>query len=142
MTAETEAFLALMLPQLHDAEVSFRNGDAAPRLALWSTAEPTSWLGQYGACITGPDAVADHFGWVASRFTGSREFRLDVICAEVVGDAAYLVGYETSIVGFAGHEQTAMTHRVGRVFRREAGRWRIAHGHGDVAPYVVRSAGI
>lgn len=138
MGTETDEFLAEMLPKHHAAELSFRNGDAGPRLALWSRVEPVSWLGQYGGCVTGAAEVTEHFRRVASRFTGVREFRFELIAADVHGDAAYSVGFEHFLGSFDGRADTVMTHRVSRAYRRENGDWRIAHGHGDVAPWVTR----
>jgi len=135
---ETDEFLAEMLPRHHAAELSFRNGDAGPRLALWSRVEPVSWFGQYGGCVTGAAEVTEHFHRVASRFTDVREFRFELIAADVHGDAAYSVGFEHFLGSFDGRADTVMTHRVSRADRCENGDWRIAHGHGDVAPWVTR----
>ena len=140
MGPETDAFLTEVLHEQQAAEVAFRNGDAEPRLALWSCHEPMSWLGQYGGCVTGPTAVTEHFRRVASRFTDLREFWFDLIEADAHGDAAYSVGFEHFLGTFDGHPDTVMTHRVSRVYRREDGHWRIAHGHGDVAPWARRSS--
>jgi len=48
METETDEFLTEVLHKQQAAEVAFRNGNAEPRLALWSGREPVSWLGQYG----------------------------------------------------------------------------------------------
>jgi len=140
MGPETDAFLTEVLHEQQAAEVAFRNGDAEPRLALWSCQEPMSWLGQYGACATGAADVREHFRRVATRFSDPREFLFELIEADAHGDAAYSVGFEHFLGSFDGHPDTVMTHRVSRVYRREDGRWRIAHGHGDVAPWARRSS--
>jgi hypothetical protein len=44
MGTETDEFLTEMLPMHHAAELAFRNGDAEPRLALWSRVEPVTGL--------------------------------------------------------------------------------------------------
>ena len=138
MGTETDDFLTEVLHQQQAAEVAFRNGDPGPRLALWSCREPMSWLGQYGGCVTGTAEVGEHFRWVASRFTDLRDFRFELIEADAHGDAAYSVGFEYFLGSFDGRPDTVMTHRVSRVYRREDGHWRIAHGHGDVAPWATR----
>ena len=138
MGTETDEFLTEMLPRHHAAELAFRNGDAEPRLALWSRVEPVSWLGQYGGLATGTAEVTEHFNGVASRFSDVREFCFEVIAADVHGDAAYCVGFEHFLGSFDRRPDIVMTHRVSRVYRRENGDWRIAHGHGDVAPMATR----
>ena len=138
MVTETDEFLAEMLPKHQAVELAFRNGDAAPRLALWSRVEPVSWLGQYGGCVTGTSGVAEHFSKVTRRFSDVREFRFDPIAADVIGDAAYCVGFEHFVGSFDGRADIVMTHRVSRIYRRESDGWRIAHGHGDVAPMATR----
>jgi len=134
MTTETEQFLGEVTDAQQNAELAFRRGDAEPRLAMWSPNEPVSWLGQFGTTVTGSAALTKHFHWVASRFSDLEELRYELIAADVIGDAAYTVGYEQWVGTFEGQPDSTMTHRVSRVYRREGGRWRIAHGHGDVAP--------
>ena len=138
MKSETERFLAAVTAGQQQAELAFRNGEAAPRLALWSRAEPVSWLGPFGTIVTGQAALREHFPWVAARFSDVREFRFELVAADVIGEAAYTVGIEHYIGTFDGEPESWMKHRVSRVYRREDGQWRIAHGHGDVCPPVTR----
>jgi ketosteroid isomerase-like protein len=138
METETDEFLTEVLHEQQAAEVAFRNGNAEPRLALWSGREPVSWLGQYGGCAIGTADVSEHFGRVATRFTDLHEFGFELIAADVHGDTAYTVGFEHFLGSFDGRPSTVMTHRVSRVYRREDSHWRIAHGHGDVAPWATR----
>jgi hypothetical protein len=51
-----------------------------------------------------------------------------------VGECAHVVGYERSTGRIDGQAPIAMTMRVSRAYRREGGKWRIAHGHGDLEP--------
>lgn len=134
MSSEVTRFLDEVTDGQRHAELAFRRGDAEPRMALWSTNEPVSWLGQFGTVVTGRSALTKHFHWVASRFTDIDEFRYELIAADVIGDAAYTVGYENWIGTFEEQPDSTMTHRVSRVYRREGGGWRIAHGHGDAPP--------
>lgn len=138
MHDETRTFVSTVLPRLHAAELGFRNGDPEPRLALWTQEAPASWLGQYGTVATGPQAVRDHFPWVAGRLRDVVDFRSDLVIADAWGDAAYTVQLEYTLGTFDGRPDTTMVHRVSRVYRREQGGWRIAHGHGDAAPWASR----
>src|SRR6478672_6384563 len=109
MGTETDEFLAEMLPRHLTAEHAVRNGDAEPRLALWSRLGPVSWLGQYGGCVTGTPEVTEHFHRVSVRFADVREFEFDhLIAADVIGDAAYSVGFEHFLGSFDGRAATVM----------------------------------
>ena len=138
MNSETQAFLAEVLPRQQAAEQSIRAGDVAPRLALWSQHEPVSWLGQYGTCAVGADEVAAHFARVAPRFSDFDEVSFEVIAAEAFADSAYLVGYEHSMGRIDGGPRVATTYRISRLYRREHGEWRIAHGHADIEPATLQ----
>jgi hypothetical protein len=52
--------------------------------------------------VTGAAEVSEHFHRVASRFTDLREFRFELIAADVHGDAAYSVGFEHFLGSFDG----------------------------------------
>jgi len=134
MGNEIDDFLAEVLPELWAAERAMRDGDVARRLALWSRSEPVSWLGPFGTCAVGSDEVAAHFRRVAARFSDLGDFRFDLVAADVVGECAHVVGYERSTGRIDGQAPVAMTMRVSRAYRREGGKWRIAHGHGDLEP--------
>lgn len=132
MATETEQFLAEMLPQQRAAEQAIHNGDAEPRIALWSRNDPLTVFG----------AKKSSFGWldieqlfrnVASWFSDSAEYEFEVIAAGASGDMAYTVGYERNQVKVDGRPRT-YTLRVTHVYRREDGDWRIVHRHGDVPP--------
>ena len=91
------------------------------------------------------------FGWaeveplfktVASWFSDSEAYEFEVIAAGASGDLAYTVGYERNRVKVEG-VPTTYTLRVTHVYRREDGKWRIVHRHGDrppdgVAAFVAR----
>jgi hypothetical protein len=42
---ETEQFLADVMPRLTEAEVALHNGDAGPRIEMWSRTEPLTLFG-------------------------------------------------------------------------------------------------
>jgi len=132
MVTETERFLTEMLPRQGAAEQAIHNGDAEPRLVLWSRTEPVTCFG----------AKLSRFGWgdlepmfreVASWFSDSTEYEFEVIAAGASGDLAYTVGHEHNRVKVDGEPRT-YTLRVTHVYRREGGQWRIVHRHGDVPP--------
>lgn len=137
MDDEFRAFVSEVPPVVYAAEVAFRNGDADARLQLWSTARPVSWVGQFGTVVQGRAALEDHFRWVASRFGGVMAFKTEPVAQDAFGDTAYTVEIERFEGVFDGQAGVEMTHRVSRLYCLEDGRWRIAHGHGDIAPWVL-----
>jgi ketosteroid isomerase-like protein len=132
MATETERFLHEMLPRQRAAEQALHNGDAEPRLALWSRTDPVTVFGAKMSSSGWPD-LEQMFRKVASWFSDSTEYEFEVIAAGASGDLAYTVGYERNRVKVDGQPRT-YTLRVTHVYRREDGQWRIVHRHGDVPP--------
>ena len=132
MATETDEFLAEVLPAQRDADQALHNGDVEPRLALWSRRDPVTL---YGAKLSGAGwaDLEPVFREVASWFSDSQEFELEVIAAGASSDLAYTVGYERSKVRLKG-TPGVYTLRVTHVYRREEGRWRIVHRHADFPP--------
>jgi ketosteroid isomerase-like protein len=132
MATETERFLVEMLPRQRAAEQAIHNGDAEPRLALWSRADPVTVFGAKMSSSGWPN-LEQMFRKVASWFSDSTEYEFEVVAAGASGDLAYTVGYERNRVKVDGEPRT-YTLRVTHVYRREDGQWRIVHRHGDVPP--------
>jgi len=132
MTIETESFLAEMLPRQRAAEQAIHNGDAEPRLALWSRTDPVTVFGAKMSASGWTD-LEQMFREVASWFSDSAEYEFEVMAAGASGDLAYTIGYEHNRVKVDGQPRT-YTLRVTHVYRREDGRWRIVHRHADVPP--------
>lgn len=132
MSTETDAFLAEMVPKQQAADGAIHDGDVAPRLALWSRNDPVTL---FGARLSGSGwaDVEPIFHSVASWFTHSAAFDLEIIAAGVSGDLAYTVGYEHSATNVEGTPRQ-YTLRVTHVYRRENGNWRIVHRHADFPP--------
>jgi ketosteroid isomerase-like protein len=134
MSTDIDDFLADMLPQQVEAETAIHNGDAAPRLALWSRNDPVTLLGAKASGTgTGWDDVSAIFRSVASWFSDSTEYDFELVAAGASGDLAYTVGYEHNRVKVNGQPRT-YTLRATHVYRRESGQWRIVHRHADVPP--------
>ncbi len=132
MATETDRFLAEVLPVQRAAEQAIHNGDAEPRLALWSRRDPVTL---YGAELSGSGwaELERMFRQVASWFSDSQEYEFEVIAAGASGDLAYTVGYERNKVQVDGRPRV-YTLRVTHVYRREDGHWRIVHRHADRPP--------
>ena len=129
MRSEVEEFLKATLERYVEAERAIHEGDAGPRLAMWSRQEPVTL---FGAAFTksGWTEVAPVFDFLASTFSDCSSYENEVVAVEASGDLAYMVALEHSNVSING-EPRAYTLRVTTVFRREDGEWKIVHRHGD-----------
>jgi ketosteroid isomerase-like protein len=127
--SDRDDFLEWVRTRLHDAELALHNGDAAPRLALWSTKEPVTVLGAWESATNYREAT-DLFAALEKTFSDCTSFSFELIAADVVGDMAYTVGYEHTQASVDGEPRT-YTLRTTQVYRREDGQWKVAHRHGD-----------
>jgi ketosteroid isomerase-like protein len=128
---EKDEFVAWTQNQLREAETALHNGDAGPRLALWSSREPVSVLGAWRSAI-GQDEVRDLFHSLANTFADCRSHIYEIIAAEVIGGMAFTAGYERTEASING-ERRRYVLRVTQIYRREDGEWKVAHRHGDTA---------
>jgi ketosteroid isomerase-like protein len=132
--SETEEFLAAMIPRQVEADTALHNGDAAPRMALWSRRDPVTVLGA-AMSATRWDDTRRTFEWIASTFSNCESFDLDIIAAGASGDLAYTVGYERTKASINGAPKS-YTLRVTHTYRREDGEWRVAHRHADATTAI------
>ena len=137
MVNESDAFLEEVLPRVIAADTALHSGDASGRVELWSHDDPVTL---FGAAVTtsGWEKVGATFDWLASRFSDCTSFEYEVLAAGASGDLAYIVGIEHTTASIGADPPKAYELRVTTILRREAGKWRIVHRHGD--PYDSSSA--
>ena len=129
--SEVQEFLDEVVPRQQAADFAIHDGDSEPRKALWSHEDPVTVLGAFGVAASGWEECSEVFDWLATVFTGTESFELEIVAAGVSGDLAYTVGYEHSVVAREGGPMRPNKLRVTHVYRRENGEWRIVHRHGD-----------
>jgi ketosteroid isomerase-like protein len=131
--ADVDEFLASVLPRLKAADTAIHDGDAGPRIALWSRNDPVTLFGALQH-KTGWLEIAPVFEMLASRFSNCESFEYEVLAAGVSGDLAYIAGIEhtTAAVGDAPAQPYEL--RVTTVFRQEDSEWRVVHRHADPVP--------
>lgn len=97
---DVDELLAAVLPPLTAADTAIHNGDAGPRMALWSHNDPGDPVGAL-QIESGWRDIAPIFEMLASRFSNCESFEYEVIAAGVGGDLAYIAGVEhtTAAVG-------------------------------------------
>jgi ketosteroid isomerase-like protein len=129
---QTDAFLATMLPRLRQAETALHNGDAGPRMAMWSHGHPVTL---FGAVMGGSgwEEIEPIFRRLGTSFSDCRGYDLAVIAAGAGDDLAYTVGFEHTTAAVLGGPPSAYVLRVTTVFRREDGDWKVVHRHADPA---------
>lgn len=133
--SELEAFLSAVLPRQHDADTALHNGDAGPRISLWSHNDPVTVLGAARTARGWPE-VGSLFDWLAHNFSKCLAYDLDVIAAGVSGDLGYVVGSEHTTASVGGEKPVPYALRVTLIFRREDGEWKEVHRHADPMPGV------
>jgi ketosteroid isomerase-like protein len=127
--SDRDDFLEWVRTRLYDAELALHNGDAAPRLAIWSTNEPVTVMGALKSATNYPD-TNELFKELEGTFSDCTSYSFELVAADVLGDMAYTVGYEHTQASING-EPRAYTLRATQVYRREGGEWKVAHRHGD-----------
>ena len=132
--SDVEDFRSTVLARQEEAEAAFHQGDAGPRMKMWSRRDPVTLFGAAGMYVSGWDELSRVFPEVASRFSDVSDYRYDVVAADVVGDMAYAVGYERFNGSIDGRPVESVVVRSTHVYRREDGEWRIVHRHGDNPP--------
>lgn len=130
--SEREEFLTWVNTAFKDAELALHNGDASPRRAIWSRNDPVTVLGAW-ANASGQAELDELFAHLGTSFSKCTSFELELLAAEVLGDAAYTVCFEHTSVSVNGAPRT-YTLRVTQIYRREAGEWKVAHRHGSPPP--------
>jgi len=126
---DRDDFLTWVGTTLHQAEIALHDGNAAPRRALWSRAEPVSVLGAWRNAH-GQHEVDELFAFLAQSLSHCTSHAFELHAYDVVGDMAYTAGLEHTSASVDGQPRT-YTLRVTQVYRREGGEWKVAHRHGD-----------
>ncbi|THA55782.1 nuclear transport factor 2 family protein [Streptomyces sp. A1136] len=129
MGEERDAFLEWTRTRLREAEIALHNGDAGPRYAIWSRREPVSVMGAWKS-VVGYEDVSALFHKLAETFSDCTSYEHEIVAVDVVGDAAYTVGYERTQASVDG-EPRRYVLRATQVYRREDGEWKVAHRHAD-----------
>lgn len=130
--SELDDFLGWVGTRQRSAEVALHNGDAAPRLAIWSRNDPVTLLGAR-LSASGSDEVSGAFQRLSDTFSDCASFEYHIDAAEVSGDLAYTVGTERTAVSVDGSPRR-YTLRVTQIYRREQGEWKIVHRHAEPPP--------
>jgi ketosteroid isomerase-like protein len=128
---DREAFEAEVLRMQHLGEAALARGDAGPRISLWSHADPVSLFAAVGPTKVGWAELEPTFRRVASRLSGGRDVRYELVACDVSGDVGWSAGIGRFVVSMDGAEPSAMAIRLTHAYRREGGAWKVVHEHSD-----------
>jgi ketosteroid isomerase-like protein len=135
---QTDTFLTATMPRLRLAETALHNGDAGPRLAMWSHDDSVTLFGGVMGG-SGWAEIEPIFQRLGASFSDCQSFHNEVIAAQASDDLAYTVAFEHTTASIHGGTPAAYVLRVTTVFRREDGDWKVVHRHAD--PLVSPTAG-
>jgi ketosteroid isomerase-like protein len=127
---QTETFLTATMPRLREAETALHNGDAGPRLAMWSHDDAVTLFGGVMGG-SGWAEIEPIFQRLGASFSDCTSYDHEVIAAGASGDLAYTVAYEHTTASIHARPPSAYTLRVTTIFRREDGKWKVVHRHAD-----------
>jgi ketosteroid isomerase-like protein len=116
---DLEDFKRDFLPHFIESQRAFHDGDAEPNIALWTTTDPVILVAARGRCDSGTEDVTKTFRWVASEFSGVRDYAWELLAFGVNGDLAYTVAIERYWASFRGGPQALTELRATHVFRRK-----------------------
>ena len=135
----TEEFLDWLRTRHHEAAVALHDGDAAPKLATWSSSEPMTLFGAFWFEASDAAEARGALVGLAEKFSHCTAYSYDLIAYGVSGDLAYTVGQER-ISMRVDDEPRDHFLRVTQVYRREEDGWKVVHRHADdAAPRTVGS---
>ncbi|MFN2463472.1 MAG: DUF4440 domain-containing protein [Candidatus Dormibacteria bacterium] len=109
---------------------AFYNGD--PALGNWAHDGELTLHGGFDVSARGWDVLEQGLTMAAGRLSEG-QMTFTPLGGAVVGDLAYLSGFEEGTVRLDGGERRDMKLRVTSVFRRVDGRWLCVHRHGEMA---------
>lgn len=129
-------FAEEVVPLLRGEVDALHHGDPGPRLALWSRTPPLTLFGAW-LSARGWEEIEKVFERLKGTFRGSATFDYEVVAAECSGDLGYVVALERSTGVVVEEGPRDYTLRVTTILRREDGRWKIVHRHGDELPVTA-----
>jgi hypothetical protein len=118
------------LIRFHQANnTAFFNGD--PALDNWAHDGELTLHGGFDISGRGWEVLEQGLTRAAGRLSEG-EVTFTPLGGAVIGDMAYLAGFEEGTVRLDGSERRDMKLRVTTIFRRTEGRWLCIHRHGEM----------
>jgi ketosteroid isomerase-like protein len=131
---DLDAFVADTVRHHAAATTAVRHGDASSLIEMLSKRDPVTLFPASQPSKLGWAEVRDAFNRVASLYSSGTPVELEVLASGISGDLAYLVGVERGSAAVSGGVPEPVNLRVTQIYRREDGRWKLVHRHGDPGP--------
>lgn len=131
---EHETFRAFVTAVQHQGETALTQGDVGPRLEMWSHRDPVTLFAAVGPTKAGWSDLEPTFSQVASRLSGGRDVRYELLAFDVSGDVAWSAGVARFTVAMDGGTPEPTLIRLTHAYRREDGTWKVVHEHSDFQP--------
>jgi ketosteroid isomerase-like protein len=114
----------------HAAITKQSQGHPEPFLELWSHAADVTIMAAIGGYQVGFEAVSKLLKAASKtqQFDGWHAENVAIVLNEELAFTVELEHYAHTVDG----EDQGMTLRATQIYRREAGRWRVVHRHGDI----------
>jgi len=130
MGTAVNEFLATTMSRLNEVETALHNGDATPRMAMWSHSDPVTLFGA-ARSASGWAEIGPLFERLGASFSNCTSYENEVVAAGASGDLAYIVAFEHTTVSLNGDPPKPYVLRATTVFRRENDEWKVVHRHAD-----------
>lgn len=113
-------------------------GDPEPLNDLWSHSDSITYMGPFGACLTGWNDVKEEFQKVADMKLGGK-----ISSRDLKVFAGTDMGYTSCVeegenIGPDG-KPVKVSHRATNIFRLEEGKWRLVHHHTDISSQLEKA---
>ena len=135
MTAEDEVRTASK--EFYAALNRMLGGDASSLGDIWSHDATITTMHPIGGREIGWEQVKASFEQVARSSTGGRVDLTDQLI-RIAGVVAYELGVEHAQFSISG-EPLSVNSRVTNIYRRQGGKWKIVHHHGDKSPGIFEA---
>ena len=122
----------LPLDEYHRAGLEITNGNPEVYKSLFSRSDDVTLANPFGPPAHGWTEVSATLDGAAEKYRDGEAVGFENVSTVLTPDLAYTVEIERYRARVGGaKEMTPVSVRVTTVFRREGGRWKVVHRHGD-----------
>jgi ketosteroid isomerase-like protein len=122
----------LPLDEYRRAGLEIFRGNPDVYKSLWSRRDDVTLANPFGPPVRGWEEVSARLDLAASNYRDGRDYEFENVSTVVTAELAYTVDIERIRTRVGGSDElSAVAIRATSVFRREDGRWRVTHRHGD-----------
>ena len=114
------------------AGLEITRGNPEVYKSLWSRRDDATLANPFGPPVRGWEEISARLDLAASNYRDGRDYEFENIATVVAEELAYTVDIERISTRVGGSDELSpIAIRATTIFRREDGKWRVAHRHGD-----------